>query len=29
MQNLFGISDDVLISGFDECKRDHNEMLEK
>ena len=29
MPNLFGIADDILIAGFDEWGKDHDETLEK
>ena len=28
MSNAFGIAYDILIAGFDEWGKDHNEMLE-
>ena len=29
MLNVFGISDDTLIAGFNEQGKDHNEILDK
>ena len=29
MPNLFSVADDILISGFDEQGKDHNETLGK
>ena len=29
MPDVFGIADGILIAGFDEWSKDHNEILEK
>ena len=29
MSNVFGIADDILIAGFDEWNKDHDEVFEK
>ena len=29
MSNIYGIADDILIAGIDDCGKDHYEILEK